>query len=332
MAELERLIGRTPLVRLTKISNHYAMEVAAKLEGFNPGGSIKDRTAWSLIQDALDNGLIHADSVIIEATSGNTGVALAMVCAELSLRLILFMPTGQSEERKQLFWAYGATVIETPQSEGTRGAIQRAKAVAAAMPGGLMLRQHENPANPRVHEETTGPELWRDTDGRIDVFIAGVGTGGTITGTARYLKRMNPSTEVVAVEPAASSVLSGRPPGLHKIQGIGAGFVPAVYDPEVVDRVVAVEDDAAWSAARILPRQEGLLVGISSGAVYHVAEELAKSGQYAGRRMVLIFADSGERYLSTGLYEPTDAEWVKTRLPDDIRARIFDGKDSADAF
>ncbi len=324
MAELERLIGRTPLVRLTSISNRYALNVAAKLEGFNPGGSIKDRTAWSLIQDARDRGLIHADTVIIEATSGNTGVALAMVCAELRLRLIIFMPAGQSVERKQLFWAYGATVIETPQSEGTRGAIERAKAAAQAMDEGLMLRQHENPANPRVHEETTGPELWQDTDGRIDVLVAGVGTGGTIAGTGRYLKRMNPSIEVVAVEPAGSSVLSGRQPGPHKIQGIGAGFIPAVYDPQVVDRVVSVTDDAAWSAARMLPRQEGVLVGISSGAVYHAAEELAKTGEYAGRHMVLIFADAGERYLSTGLYEPTDAEWVKARLPEDVRAQVFD--------
>ncbi len=324
MAKLERLIGQTPLVRLEQISERYQLEVLAKLEAFNPGGSIKDRTAWSLVADAKSRGLIHADTVIIEATSGNTGIALAMVCAELHLPLVVFMPKGQSMERKQLFWAYGATVIETPQAERTPGAILRAKALAEVMPEGLMLRQHENPANPEVHEKTTGPEIWQATDGQIDVFLAGVGTGGTITGTGRFLKGMNPAIQVVAVEPKTSAVLNGKPAGAHKIQGIGAGFIPGVYDSSVVDMVIDVDDDEALAAVQILPRTEGLLVGISSGAVYRAAESLAESGAYQGKRMVLIFADSGERYLSTGIYAPTDDQWVKARLSLEEQGKVFD--------
>ncbi|MCL6562022.1 MAG: cysteine synthase A [Firmicutes bacterium] len=310
MAELQALIGNTPLVRLEKLSEQYGAEVFAKLEAFNPGGSIKDRTAWSMIEDARARGLIGPDTVIIEATSGNTGIALAMVCAILGLRLVVFMPEGQSLERRQLFWAYGATVVETPQAERTQGAIVRARALAKKLPGALMLRQHENPANPKIHEETTGPEIWTQMEGRVDVFVAGVGTGGTVTGVGRYLKRQNPAVEIVAVEPATSAVLSGGASGPHKIQGIGAGFVPEVLDRTVIDRVMAVGDEEAWEASRQLPRLEGLLVGLSSGAVYRAAERLLAGGGYRGKRLALIFADSGERYLSTGLYPPTDNSWV----------------------
>jgi cysteine synthase A len=324
MAKLERLIGHTPLIRLDHLSEHYQVDVWAKLEAFNPGGSIKDRTAWSLVADAKERGLIHADTIIIEATSGNTGIALAMVCAQLKLPLVVFMPKGQSMERKQLFWAYGATVVETPQAERTPGAIFRAKALAEALPEGLMLRQHENQANPDVHEKTTGPELWEATQGRIGVFLAGVGTGGTVTGTGRFLKRMNPAIEIVAVEPKSSAVLNGQPAGSHKIQGIGAGFIPTVYDASVVDRIVDVSDDEALAAVRELPKSEGLLIGISSGAVYRAAEMLAESGAYQNQCMVLIFADSGERYLSTGIYEATDDAWVKARLSVKAQAEIFD--------
>lgn len=314
MAELERLIGHTPLVRLQGLSTEHGAEVWAKLEGFNPGGSIKDRTAWSLLQDAEAKGQIGPNTVIIEATSGNTGIALAMVCAERHLPLVVFMPEGQSMERKQLFWAYGATVVETPQAERTPGAIKRAKVLADTLPGGLMLRQHENEANPRVHETTTGPEIWQALDGQLDVFIAGVGTGGTITGVGRFLKRMNDAVEVVAVEPVTSAVLNGGPPGPHKIQGIGAGFVPAVFDGSVVDRVIDVSDEAAIAAVRTLPRSEGLLIGISSGAVYAACETLLREGNAVGKTFVVVFADSGERYLSTGVYEPTDSSWLRDRV------------------
>ncbi|MDA8194751.1 MAG: cysteine synthase A [Thermaerobacter sp.] len=316
MADVGALVGDTPVIRLEAMSGQYGAEVLAKLETFNPGGSIKDRTALSLVDDAMARGAIQADTVIIEATSGNTGVALAMACAARGLRLVLFMPEGQSGERKQLFWAYGATIIETPQAERTRGAIVRAKALEARLKNGLMLRQHENPANPWVHEQTTGPEIWRQTNGRVDVFVAGVGTGGTVTGTARYLKGKNPAIEIVAVEPANSPVLSGGSAGSHKIQGIGAGFIPDVLDPALIDRVVDVPDEAAIAAARQMPRVEGLLVGLSSGAVAWAAEELLRSGKYSGKTFVLIFPDSGERYLSTGLYQPTDAEWLRRLVPE----------------
>ncbi|PSR28046.1 MAG: cysteine synthase A, partial [Sulfobacillus benefaciens] len=261
-------IGRTPLVRLEHLSRTYQAEVYAKLEFFNPAGSIKDRTAWSLVQDAMRRGQIQSDTVLIEATSGNTGIALAMIAAVMGLKLVIFMPEGQSMERKQLFWAYGATIIETPQSERTQGAITRAKELAERMPHGLMLRQHENQANPLVHEETTGPEIWQDTQGTITAFVAGVGTGGTITGVGRYLKGQNPSIRIIAVEPKNSAVLSGGKPGSHKIQGIGAGFVPSVLDRTVIDDIVTVPDQDALDVAQEIPRREGILVGISSAAAY----------------------------------------------------------------
>lgn len=313
MADVARFVGRTPLIRLTGLSEQYNTAVWAKLESRNPGGSIKDRTAFALLQDALDQGLIRADTVVIEATSGNTGIALAMACATMGIRLVVFMPEGQSMERKQLFWAFGATIIETPQAERTSGAIRRARDLAAALDEGVMLRQHENPANPAIHERTTGPEIWEDTAGAVEMVVAGVGTGGTITGLGRYFKTQKPAVRIVAVEPANSAVISGDAPGPHKIQGIGAGFVPENFDRSVVDQVVTISDEAAWDAAQRLPREEGVLVGLSSGAVYAALERLLHAG---ARNIVAIFADSGERYLSTGLYQETNDRWLRERLPD----------------
>lgn len=312
VADIGSYIGHTPLVKLGKLSQQYQTSVWAKLESRNPGGSIKDRTAFSLLEDAMRRGQVQSDTVIIEATSGNTGIALAMACAVHQLKLVIFMPEGQSLERKQLFWAYGATVIETPQSERTAGAIARAKALANVLPEGLMLRQHENAANPAIHEQTTGPEIWKDTQREVKTFVAGVGTGGTVTGVGRYLKSKSQAISIVAVEPKGSAVLSGEAPGNHKIQGIGAGFIPEILDRQVIDRIVTVADEEALTAARMLPRDEGLLVGISSGAVYAAAETLLKEGH---TDIVMIFADSGERYLSTGLYQETTDEWLRHRTP-----------------
>ncbi|PSR20772.1 MAG: cysteine synthase A [Sulfobacillus acidophilus] len=312
MADIGQIVGQTPLVELTGLSAQYGTHVWAKLEARNPGGSIKDRTAYALLEDAKARGRIHSDTVIIEATSGNTGIALAMACAALKLELVIFMPEGQSLERKQLFWAYGATVVETPADEHTVGAIRRAKELESLLPEGLMLRQHENAANPAIHEETTGPEIWNQTGGQVQVFVAGVGTGGTITGVGRYLKQKNPNIRIVAVEPEKSAVLSGNKAGSHQIQGIGAGFIPANLDMTVVDQIVPVPDRAAWSSAQELPREEGILAGLSSGAAYWAAIELLKQGL---QNIVVIFADSGERYLSMKLYdEPNDA-WLRQRVP-----------------
>ncbi len=314
MADVGRFVGHTPLVELTALSNRYQTHVWAKLESRNPGGSIKDRTAFSLLEDAVDRGQVTADTVIIEATSGNTGIALAMACASRGLKLVVFMPEGQSLERKQLFWAYGATVIETPQVERTAGAIRRAKELASRLPEGLMLRQHENPANPAVHMRTTGPEIWEQTQGTVDGFVAGVGTGGTVTGVGRFLKEKNAAIQIFGVEPESSAVLSGRKAGSHTIQGIGAGFVPDILDRQVIDRVVPVPDSGAWQAARDLPKLEGILAGLSSGAVYWAAQHLLEEG-FRGN-LVLIFADSGERYLSTGLYQEASDDWLRSRIPD----------------
>ncbi|WP_082343728.1 cysteine synthase A [Sulfobacillus thermosulfidooxidans] len=313
MADIAHLIGNTPMVEIKSLQN-YGAEVWAKLESFNPGGSIKDRTAWSLLKDAIDSGKVTSDTVIIEATSGNTGIALAMVCAMEHLRLVVFMPEGQSSERKQLFWAYGATIVETPREEKTAGAIKRAKQLEQMLPNALMLRQHENPANPNIHELTTGPEIWEQMHHDVDVFVAGVGTGGTITGTGRYLKRVNPHIEIVAVEPEGSAVLNGKPAGSHKIQGIGAGFIPQVLDTSVITRIVDVPDDAAISSAQELARTEGLVVGLSSGAAYWACKHLLEQGLFHGKRIAVIFPDSGERYLSTGLYPPTSTDWVEPYL------------------
>lgn len=312
MADIARFVGQTPLVELAGLFERYHTHVWAKLEARNPGGSIKDRTAFALLNDAIARGKVKENTVIIEATSGNTGIALAMACAALGLKLVVFMPEGQSLERRQLFWAYGATVVETPQAERTGGAIQRAKALEAELEEGLMLRQHENPANPNIHVTTTGPEIWDQTEGQVQTFVAGVGTGGTISGVGRFLKEKNPSIQIIAVEPESSAVLSGRSAGTHKIQGIGAGFVPVIYDRDVVDRIVPVPDDGAWGAARRLPREEGILAGLSSGATYWASEQLLKEGH---TNVVAIFADSGERYLSTGLYQETSDAWLRERVP-----------------
>ncbi len=299
------LVGNTPLVPLRALSEETGAQVWAKLERQNPGGSVKDRTAWALIQDAEDRGAIHPGSVLVEATSGNTGIALAMLAAARAYRLVLVMPEGQSIERRQLFSAYGATVVESPRAERTAGAVAWAKAIEAALPNAYMTRQHENPANPRVHERTTGPEIWAATEGRVDLVVAGVGTGGTVTGLGRYLKSHRRAIEMVAVEPAASAVLSGGPPGPHNIQGIGAGFIPAILDRSVIDRVVAVADSDAWDTTRWLAQHEGLLAGISSGAAYAAARQVLQETGGRGRTVVVMFPDGGDRYLSTGLYPPT---------------------------
>jgi cysteine synthase A len=299
-------------MELTGLSAQYHTHVWAKLEARNPGGSIKDRTAYALLDDAQARGLLHTDTVIIEATSGNTGIALAMACAVRHLKLVIFMPEGQSAERKQLFWAYGATVIETPADEHTLGAIRRAKELESTLPDGLMLRQHENPANPKIHEQTTGPEIWEQTAQKVRVFVAGVGTGGTITGVGRYLKHKDPTIRIVAVEPEASAVLSGKEAGSHQIQGIGSGFVPDILDMTVVDQIVAVPDSAARACAQQLPREEGILAGLTSGATYWAAGELLKQGL---ENIVVIFADSGERYLSMKLYEEPSDVWLRQRVP-----------------
>ncbi len=313
MADIIHLIGNTPVVELPSLGK-YGGSVWAKLESFNPGGSIKDRTAWALLKDAMDRGRIQENTVIIEATSGNTGIALAMVCAVMHLRLVVFMPEGQSSERKQLFWAYGATIIETPREEKTGGAIKRAKELEHALPNSLMLRQHENPANPAIHEVTTGPEIWEQMNHAVDVLVVGVGTGGTITGTARYLKEVNPAIEIVAVEPEESAVLNGKPAGNHKIQGIGAGFIPQVLDMSLVTRIVDVPDDKAILSTQFLAREEGLVVGLSSGAAYWACQHLLEQGFYQNQRIMVIFPDSGERYLSTELYAPTSADWIRPYL------------------
>jgi cysteine synthase A len=300
---ITELVGGTPLVRLDRLSRETGAEVFAKLERNNPGGSVKDRTAWALIRDAEERGLITPGrSTLIEATSGNTGIALAMIAAERGYRMILVMPEGQSIERKQLFQAYGAEIYESPRAERTAGAVERAKAIEAHLPGAYMTRQHENPANPRIHERTTGPEIWYQTRGQVDMVVAGVGTGGTITGTGWYLKARKPSVTMVAVEPAASAVISGRPPGQHNIQGIGAGFIPKNLDLAVVDEVVPVTDEDAWQATADLARRDGILAGLSSGAAYVAARDLLLRQGGRGRTVVVMFPDGGDRYLSLGVY------------------------------
>ena len=285
MVELERL-GR----------------VVAKVELFNPAGSVKDRVALAMVERAEADGALRPGATIIEPTSGNTGVGLALVSALKGYRLILTMPETMSVERRRLVAAYGAKVVLTPGAEGMKGAIARAQALREEIPGSVILQQFENPANPARHYRTTAEEIWRDTEGGIDLFVAGVGTGGTVSGTGRRLKELNPAVRIAAVEPASSPVLSGGAPGAHKIQGIGAGFVPGNYDPSVVDLVVPVADDEAIATARLLASREGLLVGISSGAAAYAALQLAKREEYRGKTIVVLLPDTGERYLSTLLY------------------------------
>ena len=278
------------------------MRVVAKVELFNPAGSVKDRVALAMVERAEADGALRPGATIIEPTSGNTGVGLALVSALKGYRLILTMPETMSVERRRLVAAYGAQVVLTPGAEGMKGAIARAQALREEIPGSVILQQFENPANPARHYRTTAEEIWRDTEGGIDLFVAGVGTGGTVSGTGRRLKELNPAVRIAAVEPASSPVLSGGAPGGHKIQGIGAGFVPGNYDPSVVDLVVPVADDEAIATARLLASREGLLVGISSGAAAYAALQLAKREEYRGKTIVVLLPDTGERYLSTLLY------------------------------
>lgn len=298
------LIGRTPLVELSRLAREAGAvaRVVAKVESFNPAGSVKDRVALAMVEQAEARGEIRPGDTIIEPTSGNTGVGLALVSALKGYRLILTMPETMSIERRRLVAAYGAQVVLTPGAEGMKGAIDRALELREEIPGSVILQQFENPDNPQQHYRTTGDEIWRDTDGRVDLFVAGVGSGGTVSGTGRRLKELNPEVEIVAVEPASSPVLSGGAPGPHRIQGIGAGFVPGNYDAQVVDRVVPVSDEEAIGMARLLASHEGLLAGISSGAAARVALQLAKREEYRGKTIVVLLPDTGERYLSTLLY------------------------------
>ena len=298
------LVGDTPMVELERLGRDAGAvaRVVAKVELFNPAGSVKDRVALAMVERAEADGALRPGATIIEPTSGNTGVGLALVSALKGYRLILTMPETMSVERRRLVAAYGAQVVLTPGAEGMKGAIARAQALREEIPGSVILQQFENPANPARHYRTTAEEIWRDTEGGIDLFVAGVGTGGTVSGTGRRLKELNPAVRIAAVEPAASPVLSGGAPGGHKIQGIGAGFVPGNYDPSVVDLVVPVADDEAIATARLLASREGLLVGISSGAAAYAALQLAKREEYRGKTIVVLLPDTGERYLSTLLY------------------------------
>ena len=298
------LIGHTPLVELNKYSTQRGLEtpVLAKVEFFNPGGSVKDRIALAMIEAAERDGRLKPGATIIEPTSGNTGVGLALVSAVKGYKLILTMPETMSIERRNLVKAYGAQVKLTSGKDGMPGAIKAAEELRDSIPGSVILEQFENPANPQKHYETTGVEIWDDTDGKVDIFVAGVGTGGTISGIGRRLKEKNPNVKIIAVEPTTSPVLNGGKPGPHKIQGIGAGFVPKTYDPKVIDEVFDVDNDATILAGRQLAQQEGLLVGISSGAAAYAATEIAKRPENKGKTIVALLPDTGERYLSTVLY------------------------------
>ncbi|MEA4898252.1 MAG: cysteine synthase A [Christensenellaceae bacterium] len=301
---LTELIGRTPLLQLNQYGKRQgvAANLIAKLEYFNPLGSVKDRIAYAMIADAEERGLITEGTVIIEPTSGNTGIGLSFVAAAKGYRLILTMPETMSVERRALVKALGAEVVLTPGSEGMKGAIRKAEELAAELPSAFIPQQFNNPANPRTHRETTALEILADTDGAIAAFVAGVGTGGTVSGVGQALKEKVPGVKIFAVEPAASPVLSGGQPGPHKIQGIGAGFVPGVFDPSVVDEVVTVGNDEAFETARAAASTEGLLVGISSGAALHAATRIAKRPEFAGKNVVVLLPDTGERYLSTSLF------------------------------
>ena len=300
----DQLIGKTPLLELTQIEKSEGLnaKILAKLEYFNPAGSVKDRIAKAMIDDAEAKGILKTGSTIIEPTSGNTGLGLASVAAARGYRIIIVMPETMSVERRQLMKAYGAELVLTEGAKGMKGAIAKAEELAKEIPGSFIPGQFVNPANPEVHERTTGPEIWEDTDGKVDIFVAGVGTGGTITGTGRYLKKQNPDMKVVAVEPASSPVLSQGKAGSHKIQGIGAGFVPDVLDTKIYDEIISVENDDAFAAGKLVGKKEGVLVGISSGAAIWAAIELAKRPENAGKTIVALLPDTGDRYLSTPLF------------------------------
>lgn len=302
--KLTDLVGNTPLLELTNYNagKNLKARVVAKLESFNPAGSVKDRVALAMIEDAEAKGVLKPGATIIEPTSGNTGIGLAFVSAANGYKLILTMPDTMSIERRNLLKALGAQLVLTPGADGMKGAIAKAEELKAAIPGSVILQQFENPANPAMHARTTGQEIWRDTDGKVDIFVAGVGTGGTVSGVGKALKEHNPDIKIIAVEPADSPVLSGGKPGPHKIQGIGAGFVPGIYNPRVVDEILQVTNDEAIRTGRELAIEEGLLAGISSGAAVYAATQVALRPENEGKTIVTLLPDTGERYLSTLLY------------------------------
>ena len=299
---ITELVGKTPVIKLNSIVPEGSADVYVKLEAFNPGSSVKDRIALRMIEDAEKAGTIKPGDTIVEPTSGNTGIGLAWVGAAKGYKVVIVMPDTMSVERRKIIQAYGAELVLTPGSEGMKGAIAKAQGLALEIPNSFIPSQFTNAANPAAHRSTTGPEIWRDTDGKVDIFVAGVGTGGTITGTGRYLKKQNPDVKVVAVEPASSPVLSQGKAGSHKIQGIGAGFVPDVLDTKVYDEIIAVENDDAFAAGKLVGKKEGVLVGISSGAAIWAAIELAKRPENAGKTIVALLPDTGDRYLSTPLF------------------------------
>lgn len=302
-ANITELIGKTPLVKINKLNKDGKAEVVAKLEFFNPLSSVKDRIGLALIEDAEQRGVLKPGSVIIEPTSGNTGIALAFVAAVKGYRLIIILPETFSVERRKLLKALGAELVLTEGAKGMRGAIAKAEELAQEIPNSFVPQQFNNPANPAIHRKTTAQEIWNDTDGNVDVFIAGVGTGGTVTGVGEFLKSRNPHVKIIAVEPESSPVISGGQPGPHKIQGIGAGFIPGVLKPEILDEVIRVKDADAGTTARELAKYEGVFVGISSGAALWAALQVAKRDEYAGKRIVVLLPDTGERYLSTWLWD-----------------------------
>lgn len=301
---VDELIGKTPIMEFGNIEKEYGLQgkILAKLEFLNPTGSVKDRAAKTMLDEAEKKGLITAESVIIEPTSGNTGIGLASVGAARGYRVIIVMPDTMSEERRILMKAYGAELVLTEGSKGMAGAIEKAEKLAAEIPDSFIPQQFSNPDNAKAHYETTGPEIWEDTKGKIDIFVAGVGTGGTLTGTAKYLKEKNPDIKIVAVEPASSSVLSGGNAGSHGLQGIGAGFVPDILDTQIYDEVIAVTEEQAYEVSRLIGRKEGILVGISSGAAFYGAITIAKRQENHGKNIVVILPDSGDRYLTTALF------------------------------
>jgi len=302
---LAELVGRTPLLEVSNYSKGKDLKanILAKLEYFNPAGSVKDRIAKAMIEDGESKGLLKPDSVIIEPTSGNTGIGIASVGTAKGYKVIIVMPETMSVERRSLIKAYGAEIVLTEGAKGMKGAIAKADELAAETPNSFIPGQFKNPANPEIHKNTTGPEIWEDTDGKVDIFVAGIGTGGTITGVGEYLKSKNPNVKIVAVEPAGSPVLSEGKSGAHKIQGIGAGFVPDVLNTKIYDEIIAIKNEDAFATSRELSKSEGLLVGISSGAATFAATELAKRPENAGKTIVVLLPDTGERYLSTGLFE-----------------------------
>lgn len=301
----DMLIGKTPLVELANIERNLDLKakILAKLEFFNPGGSIKDRVAKAMINDAESKGILNKNSVIIEPTSGNTGIGLALVAAARGYKAIIVMPDTMSVERQKLMKAYGAELVLTDGRLGMKGAIEKAEELKSHLPESIIAGQFTNPANPQAHYDTTGPEIYEDTDGKVDIFVAGVGTGGTITGTGRFLKSKNANIEIVGIEPDTSAVLSGKEAGAHKLQGIGAGFVPEVLDTETLDKILTVSAEDAYKAARLIGKSEGILVGISSGAALSAAIELAKLEENNGKNIVVILPDTGDRYLSTDLFD-----------------------------